>query len=264
MASPRPGARALAAALAVTAFAALPASSAGKKADAARPPVVDPVADRLLRAMGDYLADASQFSYHARIEYDHVLPTGQKVELGAIQDVAVRRPDRVYVESEGDGGTNRLWYDGKQVTVLDGEENVYAVAPMPGRIDQAVDRLLETYGVSAPLSDFLYSDPYRVLRERVQFGTYLGETQVDGARCHHLAFVEKAIDWQIWILDGTQLVPCKLVITYTLLPGQPRFAAVFSDWELDARLADARFTPMLPPGAARIDFLEAARKVEVK
>jgi hypothetical protein len=250
--------------LAAASLTGLPVAAAEKGADAKRPPIVDPRADALLRAMGDYLASARQFSYRARIEFDDVLPTGQKIELGAIQDVAVRRPDRVYVEYEGDAGTNRLWYDGKQVTVLDGEEGVYAVAPMPGKIDQALDHLLKTYGFTAPLSDFFYSDPYEILRKRVQFGSYLGETQIEGVRCHHLAFVDKKIDWQIWIQDGTQLLPCKLVITYNLVPGEPEFEAVFSDWELDARLADALFTPLLPPGAAKIDFLEAAKKVEEK
>lgn len=255
-------ARGIAAALAVVWLAALPAAAGEKKADPQRPPIVDPLADRLLRGMSDFLAGAPTLSYRARIEYEQVLPTGQKIELGAIQDVALRRPNRAYVEYEGDAGTNRLWYDGREVTVLDGEENVYAVASMPGKVDAAIDRLLERYGFSAPLSDFLYSSPYDVLRKRVQFGSYLGETQVDGVRCHHLAFVDKEIDWQLWIADGTQLVPCKLVITYTQHPGQPRFAAIFSDWDLGGRLADGRFEPMLPPGAARIDFVEVARKVE--
>ncbi|MEB2346558.1 MAG: DUF2092 domain-containing protein [Deltaproteobacteria bacterium] len=260
----RAGACAVAFALAVAALAAPPAIGAEEEADPSRPPIVDPRADRLLRAMGDVLAAASQFSFRARIEYDQVLPSGQKVELGALQDVAVRRPDRVYVEYEGDAGANRLWYDGRQITVLDGEENLYAAAPMPGKIDQAIDRLIGQYGFSAPLSDFLYSDPYRVLRARAQFGLYLGETSVEGVRCHHLAFVDKAIDWQIWIQDGTQLVPCKVVITYSRLPGEPRFAATFSDWDLGARLADVRFEPMLPPDAARIDFVAAMKKAEAR
>lgn len=249
--------------LAVAWLAALPAAGAEKPKEPERPPVVDPRADTVLRAMSEFLAAAKEFSYQAQIDYDEVLPTGQKIERGATQDVAVRRPDRAYVEFEGDDGRNQLWYDGKEVTIFDGDENVYAVAPMPGKIDAAIDRLIEKYGFTAPLSDFLHSDPYQVLRPRVQFGLYVGLTMIDGVRCHHLAFVDKAIDWQIWIEDGTQLVPRRLVITYTSLPGQPRFAATFSDWELDARLADLRFAPWLPPSAAKVDFLEAAKKVEV-
>lgn len=247
---------------AIAGFVALPATGAEKSKEPERPPLVDPRADTVLRAMSEFLAAAKQFSYQAQIDYDEVLPTGQKIERGATQDVAVRRPDRAFVEFQGDDGRNQLWYDGNEVTILDGDENVYAVAPMPSKIDAAIDRLLDEYGFTAPLSDFLQSDPYQVLRPRVQFGLYVGQTMVDGVRCHHLAFVDKAIDWQIWIEDGTQLVPRKLVITYTSLPGQPRFAATFSDWELDARFPDLRFEPWLPPSAAKVDFLEAAKKAE--
>lgn len=254
------GVRAVLLGCAVAGLAALPAAAADKKGDPARPPIIDARADGLLRAMGEYLAEAKQLSFQARIEYETVLPTGQKIEYGAIQDVALRRPDRVYVEYQGDEGTNRLWYDGKQVTVLDGDEGVYAVAPMPGKIDAAMTRLIEQYGFSAPLSDFLYADPYEVLRNRAKFGVYVGETDVAGVRCHHLAFVDENLDWQVWIQDGTEIVPCKVVITYTQLPGQPRFAATFSDWEFDARLADELFRPLLPPEAAKVDFLEAAKE----
>jgi hypothetical protein len=250
--------------LAAASLAVLPAAAAEKAADAKRPPIVDPRADALLRAMSDYLAQARQFSYQAEIEFDRVLPSGQKIELGATQDAAVRRPDRAYVEYDGDAGSNRLWYDGRQVTVLDGVENLYAVAPMPGRVDGAIERLEQRYGLVAPLSDLLHSNPYEILRQHTQFGSYVGQTRINGARCHHLAFVDKEIDWEIWIQDGTELVPCKVSIHYPLLPGQPSFEAVFTDWDLEARLADALFVPMLPPGAARIDFAGALGKVEEK
>src|SRR5262249_13666816 len=36
----------------------------------------------------------------------------------------------------------------------------------------------------------------------------------------------KDIDWQIWIENGPQLTPCKLMITYKNQPSQPQFTAV--------------------------------------
>src|SRR5689334_11753195 len=59
-------------------------------------PVVAPEADRLLRDMGDYLKATSQLSFHAAITQDDLLPTGQKLQLGATYQAAVRRPDRVF------------------------------------------------------------------------------------------------------------------------------------------------------------------------
>ena len=229
-----------------------------------RPPIVDPRADFLLSEMGKTLAAARQFSFRADIVYDDMLPSAQKIQLAAIEDVAVRRPDRAYVEYEGDVGSKRLWFDGKRMTLYDGAENVYATTPTPDKIDGAIRKLTDEHGFTPPLSDFLQANPYAVLKEHAQLGAYLGLHDVAGTRCHHLAFVDKEFDWQIWIEDGTQLVPRKLVITYKTLPGSPQFAAVLSKWNLDERLADATFVPFLPAGAVPIEFLKLEKSVTKK
>jgi len=220
-----------------------------------RKPIVDPRADSLLREMSRYLSGAEQFTVRAQILFDDVLPTGQKVQYAAAEDLAVRRPNRVYAEYEGDVGSKQFWYDGKAVTMYDAGSDVWATTAVPARIDEALDDLMRRHGFSPPLSDLLYSDPYAILKPHAQFGLYMGTTMIDGTRCHHLAFVDKEIDWQIWVEDGTQVVPCKMLITYKSLPGSPQFAAVFSDWEFGARLIDSQFEPKVPPGATKIDFL---------
>jgi hypothetical protein len=68
------------------------------------------------------------------------------------------------------------------------------------------------------------------------------------------AFVEKDIDWQIWIDTGPQLTPCKLVITYKTQPAQPQFSAVFTDWNFAPRIAASVFAPELPAGTQKIPF----------
>ena len=62
------------------------------------PPVVAEQADRLLRQMGDYIGSADQFTFHADITFDHVLPSGQKLQYSASEDVALQRPGGLYVE----------------------------------------------------------------------------------------------------------------------------------------------------------------------
>jgi hypothetical protein len=113
---------------------------------------------------------------------------------------------------------------------------------------------MKVMGFSPPFSDLLHSDPYAILTKNVQYGFYAGLTQVEGQRSHHLAFQEKKIDWQIWIEDGVQCVPLKLVITYKTLPGAPQFIAVFSQWDLMAPAPDGMFAANLPSGADRITF----------
>ena len=58
------------------------------------------------------------------------------------------------------------------------------------------------------------------------------------------------IDWQIWIDDGMQTIPCKLVITYKTQPSQPQFTALFTDWDFAPRIA----TPEVPAGLVTILF----------
>lgn len=95
-------------------------------AAAAAQPVVAEKANRLLEQMGDYLGSAREFTFHADITFDHVLPSGEKVQYSATEDVALQRPGRLYVEWSGDLGERRFWYDGSSVTLYDPATPFYA------------------------------------------------------------------------------------------------------------------------------------------
>jgi hypothetical protein len=204
-------------------------------------PVIDSRTDKLLRAMGDYLKSSEQFSLHANVTFDDLASSGQKIQYASSSDIAVHRPDRVYAEKQSDLGGKRFWYDGKNMTQMDTGLGVYATVPVPADIDSAMDHLAEKHGFSPPLVDFVYSDPYHTLIENVESGFYVGLHDIEGVRCHHLAFVQKNIDWQIWIEDGKQMVPRKFIITYKTIPASPQYSAVLSEWDLDAHLPDALF-----------------------
>ena len=240
-----------------------PPTKQAAKASAPQKPEIDPQADRLLREAGDYLKAAQQLSFHAAITYDDLLPTGQKIELAADYDVAVRRPDRVYTEYWSDTGGRHFWYDGQTVTLYDPGLGVYASEPAKPTIDATLEHLNTELGFTPPLSDLMTSDPAATLRKNVLFGFHVGLTYVDGVRCHHLAFVERDIDWQVWIEDGTRRTPRKVVITYKSIPGAPQYAAVLSDWDFATRPPDSLFIPQLPAGADRISFLATAKAAKV-
>jgi hypothetical protein len=142
--------------------------------------VIAPQAERLLRAMGDYLKAAKAFSFHADIMYDDFLASGQKIQFTATSDVAIRRPDRIYFDFEGDGGRKRFWYDGQTVTLYDKVRQFYAVEKTPSGIEATLEYVTDQLGFTPPLSDFLYDDPGNVLLENVTFGVDLGESDVGG------------------------------------------------------------------------------------
>jgi hypothetical protein len=221
-------------------------------------PVVAAPADRLLRQMGEYLGSAEQFTFHADIIFDHVLPSGQKLQYTASEDVALQRPGGLYVQWSGDLGDRQFWYNGTSITLYDPATPFYATDAAPPDIDAMLDKVVTQLGFAPPLADMLYRDPYRAVRGNVQYGFDLGPADVNGQSCHALAFVEKDIDWQIWIEDGPQLTPCKLVITYKTQPSQPQFTAVFTDWDFAPRIAAPVFTPEVPAGLEKVPFATAS------
>ena len=55
-------------------------------------PVISPEARKAVKAMSDTLGSYKDFSFHADISYDEVLPSGQKIQYSGSADVAVSRP----------------------------------------------------------------------------------------------------------------------------------------------------------------------------
>jgi len=221
-------------------------------------PIVSERAEALLKQMGTYISSAQEFTFHADILFDHVLPSGQKLQFAAAEEVALQRPGRLYIEYRGDLGDRQFWYDGTSVTLFDPAQSYYAAEPAPTDIDAMLEKLIRDLDFSPPLADFLYSDPYRSVRGNVQYGFDLGVARVNAESCRALGFVEKDIDWQIWISDGPQLTPCKLVITYKTQPAQPQFSAVFTAWNFAPRIGEPVFTVEVPPGTQKIPFEAAA------
>jgi len=219
-------------------------------------PYIDPRAKMILKKMSDYLKDARGFSFHADISFDEVLPSGMKLQFSATNKISVRRPNRIHASYDGDLDKRRFWYDGKSVTLLDTEENLYSTFAAPPEIDAAIDFAIKQYGLSVPLADLLYSDPYKILTENVVQGFYVGTSRVEGVDCYHLVFIQDTIDWQAWIKVSNRPVPKKVVITYKNQTGSPQYTALLSDWDFTSPLPDSLFKFQPPEGAEQIDILK--------
>ena len=150
---------------------------------------------------------------------------------------------------------NRLWFDGTTLTVLNLDDGIYLKKEIPGSVDAMLDHMAQNEGIAAPLADFGFPNPAKPLLERVESATYVGTSKVLGKPCHHLAFTQEAVNWQIWISEEGTPLPRKLVITYKKLPAQPQYIALFAKWELAVELEDSVFEPVIPDGTDEIRFL---------
>ena len=216
---------------------------------------VETHADRLLREMGDYLKSADAFIFHAESSYDAIDRNGQNIRYGGTIDVALSRPNRLRSTFNGDERRTQTFYDGKTVTIYKPEVNMYAITDVPPNIDDAIDTVFDKYGVSVPLADIVYADPYDILIANVIAGRWVGRHSIAGVPCNHLAFIQESVDWQIWIEEGPRPVPRQVMITYKDEPGWPRYLARLNSWDFQPQLSNDYFQFQPPVGSDEMEFL---------
>src|SRR5215472_8212298 len=188
-------------------------------------------AKSLLKAMSDYLAaqNAISFDYDSNLEL--VNTQQQKIALASSGTVTLKRPDKLRATRTGGFSNIEMVFDGKMLTLLGKNANLYAQVEAPGTIDQLVDVLRDKYHRPVPAADLLMSDPYKELMPQVNNVKDLGSAVIHGVECDHLAFRTKEVDWQIWIAHGAQPYPCRYVITSPKVAGSPQYTLDVRGWK---------------------------------
>ncbi|AFZ36306.1 Protein of unknown function DUF2092, periplasmic [Stanieria cyanosphaera PCC 7437] len=220
-------------------------------------PAIEEKAAEILRQMSDFIESQEQFSFSAESERDVLTSTGVFVQVTHSGEMIVNRPNQFRSNATGDLVQREFWYDGKQITVVDKQRNIYATENASANMDQALDTLIQKLNVSMPLAELLYSDIYEGLLENVQAGFYFGMGKVEDVPCHHLVFVQEGIDWQVWIEDSETPLLRKVSIAYKNREGVPRYTATLSDWNLKPEIATEQFTFSPPANAKKVEFVQA-------
>ena len=215
---------------------------------------IAPQAERSLRAACQYLAEAPFFCLTAEVWREHITSSGQKLQFSRTVTFEVKRSNRLHVEIRSPHSERGFWYDGKSLTMLDRKRNLFSTAPMPGTLDAALDQAHDQFGIDLPLIDLAVSDPFQNATSSVLKGTDYGLAPVLGVDCHHLAFTQENVDWQIWIQDGPQPLIRKFVITHKQEEGAPEFTAFITRWDLAQRISDSDFVFEPPPGATKVEM----------
>jgi hypothetical protein len=242
----------LMAAIAVLGAAAFPRVGLGQPAG------IDPAADKLLRAATTFLASQKQFSVDTQSTVEVVLASGQKIQFDSSAALSVERPNKLRAERRSDLVDQDFYYDGKSLTLHNPGDRRYATVAAPGTLEQMMDFARTSLDLIAPGGDLVYANAYDILTDGVKSGFVVGKSVVDGKRCDHLAFRADHVDWQIWIEEGAQPLPCKMVITSSDVAGAPQFTVRMTKWNLAPRLSDKTFEYVPPADAEKIDFLSPA------
>ena len=120
--------------------------------------------------------------------------------------------------------------------------------------DEAIAYFINDLDMRFPLAELFSTQLAESLAAKVRTAYNVGAERIMGVPCEHLALRGDQNDMQVWVAQGNQPLPCRLVITYRAAEGQPQFWAQFSDWNLAPEAPDALFTFTPPAGAAPIAF----------
>jgi hypothetical protein len=215
-----------------------------------------PEGREIIQGMADFMNSIQELAVEARVTYESVQESGQKLQFEMLQRIAMRKPDQIFwVTLRDDASEDTAWYDNGRFTMMRQPANVWGEIRVPGGIAGMVQELVTDYEILVPFPDILSGDPQDLwLGEDVTSVTYVGEAWVDGRWTDHVAIRKPGADIQIWVQKGDPF-PAKFAIVFTEDESMPGYTARFNKWsiELPADPSLFQFTP--PPGAERIDVV---------
>ena len=213
-------------------------------------------AKALLMRMADVLANTKAFSVTITAGYDVVQDDGQKIEFGEVRQVLVDRPDRLRVQLEqSDGDKFAIYFDGKDLIMFSSKENVFTKVEKQGSVDDMLRYVVFDLQTPIPLALLWASSIKEELEKRTTEVDYVERTSIDGKPVDHLAGRMADVDFQMWVAQGEQPLPLRVIITYKKDTGQPQFSANLSDWNLAPKIEDAAFAFSPPAGAEAIPVM---------
>jgi hypothetical protein len=214
--------------------------------------VVSPEAQAVVDKMTAYLRTLKTFSIDSRSTRDEVVAFGYKVQHNEHATLTAQLPNKLRGEISGDLRNRTVIYDGAKVVVYSPDDDVYARTAAPDSVNKLIGNLLDA-GVEMPMVDVLYQAGAGTLTEEVRGGVLVGDSNIDGADCDHLAFRQATIDWQLWVEKGDKPLPRKLVITTRYAVGDPQFQSILH-WNLKPKIDASTFVFTPPKGANEIPF----------
>lgn len=216
----------------------------------------DDFALQALQKMGAYLRTLQQFEVKADTFTDVVSKDGQLVTLSHRTTLDVAFPARMRLEVRGVGVTRTLIYDGKSVTFYRPEQHLYATVDAPATVDELVGTIRTRYGIETPLAHLFNWGLDSGALNAITQATVVGADVIGTQHCTQYALRQPGLDWQIWIRDGAQPLPCQFVLTDTRDNARPRHSARL-DWNIAPKFGATTFVFKTPANAKPISIREA-------
>jgi hypothetical protein len=204
-----------------------------------RPPTPESIA--ALKEMSTFLSTLKAFQLKSTASLDLVTVNDQRVQIDAVATYKVKRPGAIRLDLESSQKSRSYFYDGKKFTIYSPQLGFYASTAAPPTNREFLKLLYDKYGISLPLEDlFRWSDNDDSDINALTSGFSVGTAVLDGVATDHWAFRQAQYDWEVWIDQGDNPLPLKLVIIDRSDPTHPTYTARLQ-WTLNPVLADSDF-----------------------
>jgi len=204
--------------------------------------------------MSDYLAAQKNISFTYDATLEIVTADQQKLGLASSGAIVLNRPDKLRATRSGGFADVEMLFNGKTLTLLGKNMNLYAQVDIPGTIDHLIDELREKYHKPLPAADLLMTNVYDQLMPHVTDVKDLGSGVIGGIECDHFAFRTKDVDWQIWIAQGDRPYPCRYSITSKLIAEGPEYNIQIANWKTGDEVTNDDFSFKNSTKAQKIDL----------
>jgi len=146
-----------------------------------------------------YLGSLDKYAFDAVIS-DEYVRDGEIEKSKHMVSVKLQRPDKLRVDVKGDYKNRSNYLNNGHYVMLDHTFGYYGELDTPKSIDDALDFLINRYGINAPLTSLLYRD----MPKRAKFRTSknFGLMTVAGEECHYIAFKNKNREVHVWVSAG--------------------------------------------------------------
>ena len=229
----------------------------------APPPVqltLEPKAMDLLREACSRLASARSMSFTAVVTYESPSRLGTPLAYTTKSQVVLQRPDKLLVDTTGDGPASEFYYDGKTMTAFAPSENLVAVAQAPPTIDAALKAAYDSAAIYFPFTDLIVADPYKDLSDGLILAFYIGQSKVvGGTTTDMVAYANNDVFGQVWI-GAEDKLPRMVRAVYRADPARLRNQLELSNWQLNPAIPANAFAPTKTADAKPIVFSHPQHK----
>lgn len=219
-------------------------------------------AEDAITEMSAYLRSLPSFAVRGTSTIDIILDSGHVVQQNRAIELHANRPTNIWAKTTNAYGEQEFFFDGHTFTLHTADTGYYASTAVAENTAKSLIHLQERYDINIPLSDlFIWGTKFD--RNTVTDAVVVGDSSVASISCTQYAFRTEDVEWQIWIQNGPEKLPRKLLIISTEDETRPRYDVTL-DWNLSPDLSDTVFSFIPNETDTQISFQTAVTNKEAK